>query len=97
MNQTLRLVMPDSLEAVYCNQLLIRHTSSEVTIDAFVVSPDQRAVRVRSRLVMTPVTAKALLQALADNLDDYESTYGPIHLPDDLRLAAEFFGIEEDE
>jgi hypothetical protein len=50
-------------------------------------------VRIRSRVLMTPLNAKLLLRALQDNLTKYEASFGEISLPgsgDDL--VQSFFG-----
>lgn len=92
----IELVVPDDLESVFTNRLLIRHSKHEVIVDAVLVSPDLPAHRVRGRWMMSPVTAKALLQALRASLDAYEATYGTIHLPDDMSLAEGLFGRADD-
>jgi hypothetical protein len=81
------LDMPASLEPAYTNLTLISHSPSEVILDFARALPNMRA-RVVSRLVMTPLNAKLLLRALADNLNRFEGQYGeivvPTHLADQL-------------
>ncbi len=80
--------LPVNLEAVYSNLALITHSPSEVVIDFARVLPNTPKSRVYARVIMTPLNAKLLLRALADNLGKYESQYGeiiiPTHLADQL-------------
>lgn len=80
--------LPANLEAVYSNLALITHSPSEVVIDFARVLPNTPKSRIYARVIMTPLNAKLLLRALADNLGKYESQYGeitvPTHLADQL-------------
>jgi hypothetical protein len=79
--------MPANLDAIYTNFALISHSPSEVLIDFARVLPNMKA-RVQTRMVLTPLNAKLLLRALADNLSKFEAQYGeiivPTHLADQL-------------
>ncbi len=89
----LNVHIPADLEPTYANVVLITHSPSEVIFDFAQAMPNQPQLRVKARVVMTPLSAKLLLRALRDNLDKYEATFGEIHLPgqgDDLARA--FFG-----
>jgi len=91
--QSLNVELPANLEPVYTNFALISHSPSEVIMDLAQMLPNQPQVRVKSRIVMTPLNAKLLMHALQDNLAKYEAAYGAITLPgkgDDLVRA--FFG-----
>lgn len=90
-----KLVLPDGLEPVFTNRLLIQHTDTEFLVDAFVVTPGQREGRVRVRLVMGAETAKGLAAALTHNVSRYEENHGAITLPGEL--AQELFGGGSDE
>lgn len=90
---SLNVELPANLEAVYSNFALISHMPSEVIMDLAQLLPNQPQVRVKTRIVMTPLNAKLLLRALQENLAKYEAAYGEITLPgkgDDLVRA--FFG-----
>jgi hypothetical protein len=75
--------MPSSLEAIYTNFALITHSPSEVLIDFARVLPNMKA-RVQARVVMTPLNAKLLLQALTENLGKFEAQFGAIVVPTQL-------------
>lgn len=91
--RSLNIELPSNLEPIYANFALISHTPSEVIIDLAQMLPNQPKVRVRSRVVMTPLNAKLTLRALQENLAKYEASFGEITIPgegDDLVQA--FFG-----
>lgn len=75
------LELPRDLEAVYANFALIAHSPSEVIIDFARVLPNQPSARVYARIVMTPMNAKLLHQALGENLKKYEAQFGEIKTP----------------
>ena len=81
--QSVAIEMPPGLDAVYTNFALITHSPSEVLIDFARVLPSMKA-RVQARMVMTPLNAKLLLHALAENLSKYESQFGEIVVPTQL-------------
>lgn len=85
--QPMAIEIPSNLDAVYTNFALITHSPSEVLIDFARILPNMKA-RVQTRMVLTPLNAKLLLRALADNLGKFEAQYGeivvPTHLADQL-------------
>ncbi len=72
---------PNAAEGVYSNLVLIAHSPSEVILDFARVLPGIPKARVYSRVIMTPQHAKSLLQALEQNLRNFEAQHGPIKLP----------------
>ena len=76
--------IPASLEAVYSNFALITHSPSEVVVDFARMLPNMPKTRVYARIVMTPMNAKLLLRALAENLGKFEAQYGEIIVPTNL-------------
>lgn len=92
-SRSLNVELPSDLEPVYANFAMISHTPSEVIVDLAQMMPNQPKVRVRSRVVMTPLNAKLTLRALQENLAKYEAAFGEIVVPgegDDLIRS--FFG-----
>lgn len=65
-------------EGNYSNLAIITHSPAEFVIDFAKVLPGVPKAKVKSRVVMTPLHAKRLFRALADNIKKYESTFGPI-------------------
>ncbi len=73
--------LPKGLEAVYANVAMISHTPAEIMIDFAQVLPRTPRGKVQSRIIMTPMHAKMLQMALAQNLANYERQFGEIRLP----------------
>lgn len=65
-------------EGIYANLALIMHSPTEIIIDFARVMPRLPKAKVLSRIIMTPMHAKLLHQALTDNLKKFESQFGEI-------------------
>ena len=87
-----RLVMPQSLEASYSNLVRISHTPSEMVFDFGQILPGDKQASIKSRVLMTPVSAKLLHRALSENLSKFEATFGEIRVPQGKTLADNLFG-----
>jgi hypothetical protein len=74
------------LEATYANLTLISHSASEIIIDFARAMPNKPKAKIYSRIVMTPMNAKLLYRALADNLQKFEGKYGEISIPENIIL-----------
>jgi hypothetical protein len=85
------LTLPPGLKPVYVNLVRIGHTPMELTFDFACLLPGPDPAEVQSRLIMSPVGAKLLLHALAENLARYEAAFGEIRLPGDSQLASDLF------
>jgi hypothetical protein len=70
-------------EGIYSNLAMIAHSNSEFVIDFIRLMPGVPKAKVKSRIVITPEHAKRLLQALKDNIEKYEATFGPIKRTDE--------------
>jgi hypothetical protein len=70
-------------EGVYSNLAMIAHSNSEFVIDFIRLMPGVPKAKVKSRVVITPEHAKRLLNALIDNINKYEESFGPIKKSDD--------------
>ena len=73
----------ETAEGIYTNLAMIAHSSSEFVIDFIRLMPGVPKAKVKSRVVITPEHAKRLLNALKDNIDKYEETFGPIKKTDE--------------
>jgi hypothetical protein len=90
----LKLEFPAAMSAVYSNGALVSQTTNEIVLDFIQILPNDARARVQSRVVMTPASAKAFLQALNQNLERYEQKHGEIILPPSpSTLADELFGV----
>ena len=67
-------------EGIYSNLALISHSAAEFVIDFTRVLPGVPKTRVYARIIMTPQHTKSLLNALKDNLKQFEKQYGDIQL-----------------
>jgi hypothetical protein len=65
-------------EGIYSNLVMIAHSNTEFVIDFIRLMPGVPKAKVKSRIVITPEHAKRFLEALSDNIEKYESTFGLI-------------------
>ncbi len=86
-----RLVIPGGLDAVYSNVVRIVHSPSELVFDFARSLPGELDVPVKARVMMSPLSAKLLQRALADNIAKYETTFGEIKVPQGKSLADDLF------
>jgi len=79
--QPLRISIDEqTAQGHYINFAHIVHSPSEFVIDLGRIMPGQTDVKVYSRVVMTPLHAKQLLEALAANISIFEQKFGEIRL-----------------
>lgn len=65
-------------EGVFSNLAIINHSNTEFVVDFVKVMPGMPKGKVKSRVILTPQHAKRLMNALQENLQRYESSFGPI-------------------
>lgn len=68
----------NTAQGAYCNFAVVNHSDAEFVLDFIYVQPMQPKAKVRSRIITSPRHAKRLLEALSDNLNNYEAKHGPI-------------------
>ena len=79
--QTIRITLDDeTAQGNYVNFANIIHSPSEFVIDLGRIVPGRTDVKVYSRVMMTPLHAKQLLQALAQNISLFEQKFGEIRV-----------------
>ena len=83
--------LPSDLEPDYANFVLITHSAAEIILDFAQVLPRAPKGKVQSRIVMTPMHAKLLQNALGQNLSQYESKFGAIQTFQGPSLADQLF------
>lgn len=86
-----KLVVPEGMEPVYANVVRIAHTPSEIVFDFGQLLPGDPQAPIRSRVMMSPLSAKLLHRALSENLSKYETTFGDIKIPQGKSLADNLF------
>ncbi|MCF0210107.1 MAG: DUF3467 domain-containing protein [Bacteroidales bacterium] len=69
---------PDIASGVYSNLQIVQHSPTEFIVDFIQIAPGVPKAQVKSRVILSPVHAKALLKALQDNIVRYEQNNGPI-------------------
>lgn len=67
-------------EGIYANLAMIIHSPTEMIIDFARVMPRMPKAKVLTRVIMTPMHAKLLLKALADNIEKFEKQFGEIKI-----------------
>jgi hypothetical protein len=65
----------------YANIATVLHSENEFLVDFGMFLPGKETIKINSRIVMTPRTAKQLMMALSQNIQNYESKFGTIQLP----------------
>jgi len=83
--------IPEGMEPSYTNLARISHSPADIVIDFAHIVPGETTANIRSRVVMTPLSAKLLLRALTENLARYEAAFGEINLPSNNSLAEHLF------
>lgn len=78
---TIRIVLDDKIaQGEYINFANIIHSPSEFVIDLGRIMPGRTDVKVYSRVIMTPLHTKQLLQALSQNVSMFEAKFGEIRM-----------------
>lgn len=86
-----KINVPEGMEPAYTNLARISHSPADIVIDFAHILPGESSANIRSRVVMTPLSAKLLLHALTENLARYEATFGEITMPSNSSLAESLF------
>lgn len=85
------ITIPPDLEAVYSNLARITHSPSEFIFDFAQMLPGFKSPVFKSRVLLSPLSAKLIFKALGDNLAKYEAAFGEITLPGSASLADSLF------
>ncbi len=85
------LELPADLDIVYANLARIAHSPADIVLDFAHLLPGEPRAKIRSRVVMTPLSAKLLVKALTENIARYEAAFGEITLPVNNSLAENLF------
>ena len=67
-------------EGIYANLAMITHSPTEIIIDFARLMPRSPKARVQARIIMTPMHAKMLNIALADNIKKFEKQFGEVKM-----------------
>ncbi len=66
------LEIPSGLDVVYANLARISHSPADIVMDFAHILPGETKATVKARVLMSPLSAKLLMRALAENLARYE-------------------------
>ena len=78
----LKLAIDDATAlGAYSNFQVVGSNETEFVLDFAYIPPQGRRGKVRSRIILSPKHAKALMSLLQQRVADYETRYGPISLP----------------
>ena len=86
-----KIIVPEGMEPAYANLARISHSPADIVIDFAHILPGETSANIRSRVVMTPLSAKLLLRALTENIARYEAAFGEITMPSNNSLAESLF------
>jgi hypothetical protein len=86
-----KIIVPEGMEPAYANLARISHSPADIVIDFAHILPGETSAHIRSRVVMTPLSAKLLLRALNENIARYEAAFGEINVPSNNSLAESLF------
>lgn len=85
------LEAPIGLEIVYANMARISHSPADIVMDFAHALPGEAKAIIKSRLLMSPLSAKLFYRALGENLARYEAAFGEIAVPTNSSLADHLF------
>ncbi len=83
--------IPPDLEATYANLARITHSPFEFVFDFAQVLPGLKTPTFKSRVLLSPLSAKLFYKALGDNLAKFEANFGEISVPGVSTLADNLF------
>lgn len=69
------------VEPIYANMVRIAQAPADLVLDFGHILPAETKGMINARIVMSPISAKMLLIALAENIKKYEEMNGPIAIP----------------
>ncbi len=95
-----RIIRDKEMRTNFANMVRVVHSPHEFIFDFGQIIPGDLLLPINSRIIMTPIGAKLLLNALKENIDKYEDQNGEIILPERPNLAAQLFkniNLGEDE
>ena len=82
-------------DGIYANLAMIMHSPTEIVIDFARVMPrTPPKARVLSRIIMTPMHAKIMTQALTENLKNFEKQFGEIKIHGSKGPSSQGIGFE---
>lgn len=87
----INLEVPPELEVTYANMARISHSPADIVMDFAHALPGEAKAIIKSRLLMSPLSAKLFYRALGENLARFEAAFGEIAMPTNSSLADHLF------
>ena len=85
-------VKEDVANGVYSNLGIINHSPTEFVFDFATMMPGFAKAKVLSRIVLSPAHAKKFMNALAQNVSNFEKQHGSIKAIDLKKIPLDFGG-----
>ena len=85
-------VKEDVANGVYSNLGIINHSPTEFVFDFATMMPGFAKAKVLSRVVLSPEHAKKFMNALAQNVSNFEKQHGAIKAIDLQKIPLDFGG-----
>ena len=85
------LEVPTGLETTYANLARISHSPADIVMDFAHALPGETKAVIKSRILMSPLSAKLFYRALGENIARYEAAFGEINVPGNSSLAEHLF------
>lgn len=76
-----------SLEGRYANYFKVGHNAFEFLLDCGQFYPESKEARLHTRIITSPIYAKALLELLRESIDRYEQTFGPFQKSEEISMS----------
>jgi len=89
----LNIVVPENLEPVFSNSVLINHKDDEFALTFVQMMPISNKGKARAVVSLTPQHAKRLVRALEENIKKYEESFGEIKLTEEKKTDIKEPGI----
>lgn len=86
-------IKPEVARGSYSNLAIITHSHVEFVLDFAVMLPGLHKPEVGNRIIMNPEHAKRLYLAIQDNINKYESQYGPIEFGNEPKPTIPMSGL----
>jgi hypothetical protein len=67
-----------ALEGRYANYFKVGHNAVEFLLDFGQFYPESEQAQLHTRIITSPIYAKALLETLRESIDQYEQIFGAI-------------------
>ena len=88
-SQQLKIEIDEKIgQGYYVNFAVVTHSLAEFILDFIRVLPGVPKSKVKSRIIISPVHAKAFSKALEDNINKFEKKYGVIKTPSSNNLSS---------